>query len=298
VSPLQLAGGAATEFETAAGDLLPLAAPAPGTAAGEKLEFRCELLVQGSERLEIVPVGKATTVQLGSVWPDPSFCGACLPVQRSVTAEGFSAKWEAAHFSQEFPRSWSSRDWNPRTLLAKLDAAGFGVQLAQPVDGYRLSERAEKYGVLFFVLVFAVCFLFETTAQLRIHPLQYGLVGAGLCLFFLAFLALAELVPVPVAYALAAAACTALITLYAWSFLQTGARTVVVAAGLAATYGYLYFVVQSQDYALIAGTAALFALLALVMFGTRRLNWYALGGAAAAQSSAPCAPAAGLRPTA
>ncbi|HET7536372.1 MAG TPA: inner membrane CreD family protein, partial [Candidatus Didemnitutus sp.] len=70
--------------------------------------------------------------------------------------------------------------------------------------------------------------------------------------------------------------CTLLVSLYAWSFLRTGWRTLVIGGGLGATYGYLYFVLKSQDYALIAGTVALFAALALVMFCTRRINWYSL----------------------
>jgi inner membrane protein len=69
------------------------------------------------------------------------------------------------------------------------------------------------------------------------------------------------------------------VSLYAWSFLRTGHRTLVIAGGLAATYGYLYFVLRSQDFALLAGTAALFVGLGLVMYGTRRLNWYALDAA-------------------
>ena len=79
-----------------------------------------------------------------------------------------------------------------------------------------------------------------------------------------------------VAYGVAATAYTGMIALYAWSFLKTGWRTLVIGGGLGATYGYLYFVLKSQDYALVAGTAALFAVLALVMFCTRRINWYAL----------------------
>jgi inner membrane protein len=140
-----------------------------------------------------------------------------------------------------------------------------------------MAGRAQKYGVLFFVLVFTVFFLFEITAALRIHPLQYTLVGAALCLFFLGFLALSEFWPTGWAYTAAAAGCTALVSLYAWSFLKTGRRTLVITGGLGATYGYLYFVLKSQDYALVAGTAALFAALALVMACTRRINWYELG---------------------
>ena len=133
-----------------------------------------------------------------------------------------------------------------------------------------------------FVLVFSVFFLFEVTASLRIHPLQYAMVGGALCLFFLGFLALSEIWAPSLAYGVAAGACTAMVALYALSFLRTGWRTLIIAAGLASTYGYLYFVLQSQDYALLAGTAALFATLALVMFCTRNINWYSLEASHAA----------------
>jgi inner membrane protein len=102
------------------------------------------------------------------------------------------------------------------------------------------------------------------------------MVGAALCLFFLGFLALSEFLTTGLAYAVAAALCTVLVSLYAWSFLKTGLRTLIIGGGLGATYGYLYFVLKSQDYALVAGTAALFGALALVMFCTRRINWYSL----------------------
>ncbi len=219
-------------------------------------------------------MGKTTALTIESAWPNPSFCGAYLPVTRQVDGSGFKAAWEISHFSRGFPQSWTSRTVGTKEVSGKICAADFGVAFAQPVDGYRLAERAEKYGLLFFVLVFAVFFLFEMTADLPIHPLQYALVGAGLCLFFLGFLALAEFMLTSVAYGIAAAACTALVSLYAWSFLRSGRRTLVIVGGLSATYGYLFFVLQSQDYALLAGTGALFVSLALVMFCTRRVNWY------------------------
>jgi inner membrane protein len=60
----------------------------------------------------------------------------------------------------------------------------------------------------------------------------------------------------------------------------------VIAAGLGATYAYLYFVLKSQDYALIAGAAALLAALAVLMFCTRRINWYAVDLAESADDRA------------
>jgi inner membrane protein len=257
-------------------EAFPLSAKFAGVTSGSKRSFALEIALQGSERLEFVPVGKVTTAKLRSAWPDPSFMGAFLPMNREVSSAGFNAEWQTSHFSRGFPQSWSDRATEVAGMITKMNAASFGVKFAQPVEGYSMVDRAQKYAVLFFVLIFTVFFLFETTAGLRIHPLQYTLVGAALCLFFIAFLALSEFWPTGRAYGAAAAACTGMIALYAWSFLKTSWRTLVIASGLGATYGYLYFVLKSQDYALIAGTAALFTALALLMFCTRRINWFAL----------------------
>ena len=267
-------GKTSAVFESAEG-FLPLAVRATGVERG-KWEFAVELALQGSERLEIAPIGKVTTATLESTWPDPSFMGASLPVMRRVGNKGFGAEWKTSHFGHGFPQSWTDRYTENAKMARKIGAESFGVKFARPVDGYSMAERAQKYGVLFFVLVFTVFFLFEITAALKIHPLQYALVGAALCLFFIGFLALSEFWGVGWAYFVAAMACTLMISLYAWSFLKTGWRTRVIGGGLALTYGYLYFVLKSQDYALVAGTAALFVALALVMFCTRRINWYAL----------------------
>ena len=277
VSAFQPAGGKAAAFESAdaaGGAFLPLEAKLAELPPGTRIDFEFEAALQGSERLQIVPAGKATTVKLAAPWADPSFGGAYLPVRREVGPAGFTAEWEIAHFSRGFPQSWTKRGTNLTELAQKIEAAGFGVTFAQPVDGYRLAERAQKYGLLFFVLVFAVFFLFEVTSPgLKIHPLQYAMVGAALALFFLGFLALSEFCSTGIAYAAAAALCTVLVSLYAWSFLRTGLRTLIIGGGLGATYGYLYFVLKSQDYALVAGTAALFAALAGVMFFTRHVDW-------------------------
>lgn len=275
------------DFESSDGvsDTFQLAAKFAGVNTGVRRSFALEIALQGSEQLEIVPAGKVTSANLRSAWPDPSFIGASLPMAREVSAGGFNAEWETSHFSRGFPQSWSNRLTDAGTMQARMTAAAFGVKFAQPVEGYSMVGRAQKYAVLFFVLIFTVFFLFETTAGLRIHPLQYTLVGAALCLFFIGFLALSEFWSSGLAYSVAAAVCTGMISLYAWSFLKTSWRTAIITSGLGATYGYLYFVLKSQDYALIAGTVALFAALALLMFCTRRINWFVIDGPEAAASA-------------
>lgn len=264
------------EAEATEGAILNLKAKTPATGPNQAIDFEVKLDLQGSERLEIAPVGKATVVQMHSKWANPSFTGSQLPVTRIVNEDGFTASWRLAHYGRGFPQTWNGARTGIGQILPKIVESGFGVAFNQPVNSYSMAERAQKYGILFFVLVFTVFFLFEVTAALRIHPLQYALVGVALCLFFLGFLALSEFWPTRWAYAAAATGCTLMVSLYAWSFLKTGWRTLVIGGGLGATYGYLYFVLKSQDYALVAGTAALFGALALVMFCTRRINWYDL----------------------
>ncbi|HRI83765.1 MAG TPA: inner membrane CreD family protein, partial [Opitutaceae bacterium] len=136
-------------------------------------------------------------------------------------------------------------------------------------------ERALKHSVLVLTLVFAAFFLFETLAGLRLHAVHYGLVGAALCLFYLALLALGEVLPPGQAYVGAAVASSLLIVCYGISILHSLVRAGSIAALLGAEYGVLYVVLRMEDYALLAGTASLFTVLAGIMFFTRKVDWFA-----------------------
>ena len=252
-----------------------LEAPVNAAAAvAEGVAFSLEMTLQGSRRLAVAPVGAQNRVTLKSSWVDPSFGGAALPARRTVGPEGFEATWEQSYFGRGYPQQWSDAAGQTPVAYHQIAGSAVDVTLLQPVDAYRLVERAIKYGVLFLVLVFANFFLFEVTAKLRIHPLQYLMVGGALVLFFLGYLALSEFIAAGLAYGVAAAASTALVTGYSASVLKTGGRCLVIGGGLAGTYGYLYFILQLEDYALLAGTAALFALLGVAMWATRKIDWY------------------------
>ena len=140
---------------------------------------------------------------------------------------------------------------------------------------YRYVERSIKYGVLFLVLVFTAFFLFEVTAQQKIHPFQYLMVGAALCLFYLLLLSVSEFIGFSWAYLMAALASTALITWYCRFFLGGGVRTFLIGAGLGGIYLFLCITLRQQDYALLMGAIALFVVLAIVMYVTRKVDWYA-----------------------
>lgn len=242
---------------------------------GEPVDFSIALDFNGSEGIFFAPFGVKNDATLKSNWPDPGFRGAFLPAERSVRGDGFDAKWKVSYYGRDYPQQWTSRGGNERFNVKSVGASRFGAQFLSILDAYRYVERSIKYGVLFLVLVFTTFFLFEVTARQKIHPFQYLMVGAALCLFYLLLLSISEFIGFSWAYLIAAVASTALITWYCRFFLGGGARTLMIGAGLAGVYGFLYITLRQQDYALLMGSIALFILLAIVMYVTRRIDWYA-----------------------
>lgn len=246
---------------------------AGATNAPGARRFATDLTINGSRALQFAPAGMSNRVELASTWPDPSFHGGYLPVTRAVDAAGFQALWEVSYYGRKFPQQWSDESRGDAWLGDYASRESFfGVSLLSLVDSYRVVERSIKYGLLIVVLTFALFFLMERLAGVRVHPVQYALTTAALCLFYLAFLSLSEFWPVGRAYAGGAALCTIMITLYTRRALGAARRSLLLVVGLAALYGFLYLVLEAQDYSLLIGTAGLFAALALVMFATRRIE--------------------------
>jgi inner membrane protein len=237
--------------------------------------FSIALDLNGSSGIFFAPFGIQNVVKLKSNWPDPGFRGAFLPADRSVRADGFDANWKVSYYGRDYPQRWTSRSGNERFTTTAVSNSLFGAQFLRLLDAYRYVERSIKYGVLFFVLVFTTFFLFEITARQKIHPLQYLMVGAALCLFYLALLSASEFIGFSLAYLLAAVVATGLITWYCSHFLGGGARTLMIGGGLLGVYTFLYITLRQQDYALLMGTVALFILLGIVMYVTRKVDWYA-----------------------
>jgi len=241
---------------------------------GAPAHLRLHLRLTGTERLSFVPVGKETEVRLASSWPHPSFAGRILPDTREVRADGFKATWHLSHFASGI------EDVVPRLRDEGGDVfAGydFGVAFIEPLDVYRLTDRAVKYGMLFVLLTFVGFLLFEVLRRLDIHPVQYGLVGFALATFFLLLLSLSEHIPFAIAYLVASAACLGLIIYYVTHVLRSRGRALGFGAGLAALYALLYVVLRSEDYALLLGTLVVFGVLAFVMVATRRVDWSRAG---------------------
>jgi inner membrane protein len=252
-----------------AGDTPGIHAPLRGRAQASAFEFSFSLSANGSEGMSFAPLGQQTTVRLESNWGEPSFQGNWLPAERKLSHDGFEASWDISYLGRNYPQRWTSES----PFLDKIEASEFGVRLVTPIDPYRMAERSVKYEALFIMLTFVALWLFEVVVRRKVHSVQYLMVGAGMCLFYLLELSLAEHLGFTAAYALASLAVVSLITAYSVAVLKGARRASVIGAVLAALYGYLYILLKNQDYALLIGSVGLFLILALVMYLTRKVDW-------------------------
>jgi inner membrane protein len=243
---------------------------AADTLATGTLAFAIPLEILGTQVLSLAPVAEETQVTLQSPWTEPSFGGRFLPVRRQVDEKGFVASWKVSSLARNLDEIFQARD-------GSCTQEAFEVSFMDPINIYLQAERAVKYGFLFVGLTFAAFFLFEVLRRLRIHPMQYLLVGMALAMFFLLLISLSEHIPFLWAYILASGASILLIGCYLVHVLQSKAWGAGFAAGLTVLHAVLYGLLLSEDNAQLMGALLLFAALAAVMTATRKLDWYGIG---------------------
>jgi inner membrane protein len=249
----------------------PIDLTAPIEGGPSAFEFRTT--IAGSRDLSMLPLGSATTLQLHSNWPHPSFHGAFLPAEHSITPEGFDARWQVLELNRSYGQAWSELEVNE----ASLAESSFGVGLYQTVDVYQRGERAVKYALLFIALTFLTFFAWEQITRNPLHPLQYLLIGLALSVFYLLLIALSEHISFAAAYVTAAVALVLLIGVYIAGALRSSLRGGVAGVAMSGVYALLYALVLSEDYALLLGAIVLFVALAAVMLVTRSIDWYRVG---------------------
>lgn len=237
-------------------------------------DFSVTFQLRGSQSLQLVAVGNQTVVDMQSVWPHPRFFGHFLPTTRDVSDSGFNARWDVSAFATNaLDKLVRCSGGDCYDLLN----SAFGVDFVQPVDVYTKSERAIKYGILFIVLTFAAFFLIELMANLRLHIVQYGLVGCALAMFYLLLLSLSEHMSFMSAYSIANIGCCGLLGMYLSTAMRNRAKGWGYAGCVSLLYWMLYAILRSEDFALLMGCLLLFAALAAIMLLTRKIDWYQVG---------------------
>lgn len=243
----------------------------PITLTQDSNTFSINIKLKGSGYLYFTPVGKTTEVKLASTWKSPAFDGQYLPVQTpDINDSGFNAYWKVLQVSRSYPQFWKEGS------TYEIERSSFGVKLIQPADGYAKTRRSVKYAILFIALTFVIFFFIEILQRKQIHPLQYLLVGFALCIFYALLLSISEYAGFNTAYLVAALATVALIGLYAWSIFKQFKIALGFTIALGGLYTYIFVLIQLQDYALLFGSIGLFVILAIIMFFSRRIDWYGI----------------------
>jgi len=251
-----------------------LPAPVAGTAVA--LDTRLAFALGGTESLTVVPLAKRNRIVIDSSWQHPQFNGDFLPRTRRIDGNGFHAEWEVSSLASNAQAQYLGK--------TKLDA--IGISLVEPVNVYSQADRASKYGLLFVALTFVGFFMLEVVKQLRIHPIQYGLVGLALAIFFLLLVSLSEHIAFGWSYLIASVACIGLLGIYVSSVLRSTARGLGFATMLGLLYAALYGLLVSEDNALVLGAGLLFVILATIMILTRKIDWYGMASLRADEAQA------------
>lgn len=240
----------------------------------EKIDFQTTLSIRGMESLQAVPIGLDSTITYQSPWQHPEFFGAFLPINHDISNNGFTANWQTNQFSTDVQQNVKNCSNGSCALLS---ASAFGVRFIEGVDVYLRSERATKYGILFIGLSFVTFFIFETMKKLRIHPVQYTLVGLAIAVFYLLLVSLGEHIEFGTAYLCAAGACITLLGYYIRYVLRSWRLSAFFAGLYGLLYGILFIIIQAEDFAMLMGAVLVFVVLSAIMIITRNFDWYSLG---------------------
>ncbi len=238
----------------------------------DSLDYKVDLNLQGMRKLAIAPVGKDTNIDMQADWPHPSFVGDYLPVESTISEQGFTANWQTNYFATNLNQLFQYCIFQKQCEQFK--QRSMGVNLIDGVDQYLKSYRASNYALLVLILVFASFFLLEVLRSEPIHPVQYGFVGLALAVFYLLLISLSEHLGFNLAYLLSALASSLLLGIYVAGMLKNTKHGSLFLLGILFLYSLLYGLLSAEDYALLMGSLLVFVVLSLIMVLTRTVNWY------------------------
>ncbi|MGH4852707.1 cell envelope integrity protein CreD [Klebsiella pneumoniae] len=246
--------------------------PMPALAEDNKpLEIAFSLDLNGTGEFSLVPLGRNSELQLTSNWPHPGFLGSFLPTQREVSAAGYRAHWQSSWFANDMGSYFKDDMEIPWSRLP-----AFSADVMSLADQYQLTDRATKYAILLIGLTFMAFFVFESLTRRPLHPMQYLLVGLSLVLFYPVLLALSEHIGFTAAWLAASLSGAVMNGIYLQAVLRGWRNSLLFVAALLLLDGVMWFLLHSEDSALLLGTGVLALALSVLMFLTRRVDWYAL----------------------
>jgi inner membrane protein len=234
--------------------------------------YRIKLQTTGSQTFSIIPNASKSSVVMQSNWASPSFIGNYLPDSRKISKQGFSAKWTINHLN--FTSPVNARATTSNHFVYEPEVEKFGVKIIIPANTYQVNTRTAKYSMLIILLSFAGLFLSEVFFKIRLHPFQYLLIGVSLSLFYLLLLSLSEHMRFNLSFLLSAFPTIVLVAGYCSVILGQRMRGIYTGVLFSILYGFIFVLVKAEESSLLMSSIGLWIVLALVMYLTRKINWY------------------------
>ena len=141
-----------------------------------------------------------------------------------------------------------------------------------------MATRAVKYAFLFLSLTFLAYFIFEITSSGKnsVHQFQYLMMGGAMLIFYLLLISVSEFWTFMGAYITAALMTVGLISLYTYFVITKRNNlkfTILITLIMLFLYVFLYVLLAMQDLSMLIGSLALFVIMSLVMYSTRKVEW-------------------------
>ena len=245
----------------------------------DKIPFEIDIDFRGSRKIYILPLGKKNHFDMKSNWKSPSFSG-ILPIERNMDSNGFTAKWEVSNLIRNYPQvldidkdvyydfkeSYSDVDYDgEESTIVK-------VLLYNSVTDYTQIYRACRYGILFILMSLVIVYIFEIVSKKVAHYVQYIVVGFSLVMFYLLLLSLSEHLGFEMAYLVASLAIVIPNSLYVASMTDNKKFGIGMFIFLSGIYAILFSILRMEQYALLAGTLLILAMLYVVMYLTKKAD--------------------------
>ena len=233
-----------------------------------KIDFNFKMKYNGSQSVTFIPIGKTTNIAIDSDWESPSFVGAFAAndTTKTIGKKGFHADWKILDINRSFSQQFVNK-------IPNLQEYSFGVKLIETVDQYHQNERASKYGFLVIGLTFLVFFLIQSVSKINIHIFQYTMIGLALVMFYTLLISITEHSSFRFAYFVASVSVIIMIGLYSVSILKNKKFPIFIGLSLTALYTFIYVIIQLENYALLVGSIGLFAILGIVMYVSKKIDW-------------------------
>src|SRR6202521_5849715 len=198
------------------------------------------LRFSGAQRIAVLAYGKTTHLTAQGDWPSPGFDGGFLPVNRTLSRNGFTSEWSVPFIAR------GVRAEGDVDSITGLDASALGVSFIEVADPYQSVNRS----------------------------LKYLLVGMAQIIFYLLLLALAERIGFDLGFLIAGTATVVLLSANAGWVFSSRSQQIRALAIFTLLYVLIYVLLRLEDNALLVGAAVSFLTVPAAMYFTRGIDWY------------------------